>query len=441
MDNGNLAKRVWQISGQQSRWVPVARPAGRTLCTVLASGFVCVTPQLSSAADSAGSCCTDLEQRIADLEEMRARGGKQGFEIKVSGSVNHAILVWDDGARRDARIVTNENDNSTATIEGENESLGGGWSVGFVIDLDIVIAGSSDINQRPSRQGTAIEPGEVSVWVRNEQFGQLSIGLTSAKGSSGGSNEADLSATEVASYVGVSDIGGGLLLRRSKTQGRAGLLSETWGDLIDSLDDPDGNVITYSSPKIAGFAASALWGEDDVWNIGIGYTNTSLGPFSFVARAAYNKDLQGNIDKAPDDRTISGSVALLHTPSGLNFAIAGGQRQFIGLAATDAATAKDPAFFYVKAGWKASLTELGETAFYAEYGKFRDFLSQSAGTGSSSDAAIWGAGMVQHFDETGVQLYFGARHYEADVDFANKPAGRVPLSGLSTALAGVQIEF
>jgi hypothetical protein len=435
------ARRVLRISAKQSGWLPYAHQARRTFSAVLAFGFFCIAAQQSSAADFAASCCADLEQRIAELEETTARGGKQGFEVWVSGSVSHAILVWDDGGSRDARIVTNENDNSTATIEGENDSFGGGWSVGFVVDLDVVIAGSSDISQRQSQRGTTIEPGEVSVWVRNEQLGQLSIGLTSSKGSSGGSNEADLSATEVASYVGVSDIGGGLRLRRAQARGGGGLLSETWGDLIDSLDEPDGNIISYNTPEYAGFAASALWGEDDVWNIGVGYTNTSIGPFSLIARAAYNEDLQGNADDAPDDRTISGSVALLHTPTGLNFAIAGGRRQFIGLAARDVPAAKDPAFVYVKTGWRADLTELGETSFYAEFGTFRDFLSQSAGSSSNSGATIWGAGVVQHFDETGVQIYFGARHNEADVDFAGTSAGRVPLGSLDTAIAGVQLEF
>ena len=439
----------------------------------------------AGGANPTSTCCSDLEQRIADLEAAQVQTSRRGFELKVSGSVNQAVLFWDDGGTHSAAVVTNDNDNSTATLEGETRELAGGWSVGFIIDFDLLSSGSSDTNQRAAGE-TAFEPGEVSFWIKNEHFGQLSMGLTSAKGSSGGANEADLSGTEVAAYVGVTDIGGGFFVRRQNTRGDksapgskasrsdSGLTAMTWNDVIDSLDEPDGSVISYNSPELAGFAVSGLWGEDDVWNAGAAYTNKVAGPFTFVAKMAYNEDLQGALVNSPNDQTLSGSIALLHVPSGLNLTIAGGERRYTQAVPYNNGTTgvpASPSFAYLKAGWRTALVDWGDTAVYAEAGRFQDFLGANAGANivaglagdlraaspaapcatataaclvSGSDAFIAGAGIVQRFDDANAQLYLGARHYEAEVSLVNAKGAKVhsaPLSGFDTVIGGLLIEF
>ncbi len=400
---------------------------------------------------------------------MSARGGKHGFEVKVSGSINHAILTWDDGNARDTAVVTNENDNSTVTLEGESEETGG-WSVGIVIDLDIVSMGSSELNQRQSRRSASIEPGEVSVWIRNEQLGQISVGLTNARGASGGANESDLSNTEVAAYVGVTDIGGNLFLHRSGARGRNGLAGVTWDDLIDSLDTPDGNVIAYDSPELAGFSFSTLWGEDDVWNTGLAYRGNIGGHLEIAAAAAYNENHQGERDDLLDHRVATGSVSLLHTPTGLNLSFAAGQRQYLQRVSYNdgsIATPDSPFFHYLKAGWRNRIFATGETAFYAEFGRFFDFLGRDtseelvaglrgtdvarvcAGAGqaclvSASEAAVWGLGIVQSINTAGTQLYLGYRHFDTNVDLvdaSNAKIRSIPVDGLETVIGGVLIEF
>ena len=443
--------------------------SGFALCC-FAVGLVACLSQPARAAELSSACCGDLQQRIAELDELTVRRMTPNFEVKVSGSINHAILFWDDGAAKGASVVTNDNDNSTVTIEGESLEGELGWSAGFVMDFDIVSAGSSDVDQRQLQGRATIQPGELSVWIKNERLGQLSVGRTSAKGASSGSNEADLSGTEVAAYSSVTDIGGAFLLRRSGAAGSRALTSVNWDRIIDSLDEPDGNVITYSSPVFGGLSASGLWGEDDVWNIGLGYANESSGPFRVVARAALNEDLQGRQDGAPNDRTLGGSIAVLHKPSGLNFAIAGGNRQYLEPMATNTGllkTPQSPSFGYLKAGWRAAVNSAGTTDFYAEYGRFRNFLGANAdaetvaslaadntasicsGAGaacfvSSSDASVWGAGVVQHIESANAQLYLGYRHFEAEVGLSGVRAGRInaaPLSSFDTLISGLLIEF
>ena len=453
----------------------VTRWVGQIACiSSLASLLLLLLPlQGFAAAEPATACCSDLEQRIAELEQLSARKRGGGLDLKVSGSINRAVMFWDDGATRNAAVVTNDNDNSTATLEGEYENLEGGWSVGFVIDFDSLSAGSSDINQRATGVAAAIEPGEISLWIGNQKFGHLSMGQTSTKGSSGGANEADLSGTEAAGYSGVSDIGGGFFVRRQGSRDGSGLLRVNWNDLIDSLDEPDGRVISYNTPEFAGFAFSALWGEDDVWNIGAAYTNATAKPFSIVARLAYNGDLQGALDKRPNDRTLSGSVSLIHIPTGLNISLAGGERRYTeSVLLTNGASGvpSSPYFGYLKLGWRAQLLPWGDTAVFAEYGRFLDYLGGNANaatvaglaggagvgpgaicatpsaacTVASSDALIAGAGAVQRIDAAHAQIYLGARHYEAETGLISASGAKVhsaPLSGFNTVIGGLLIEF
>ena len=230
--------------------------------------------------------------------------------------------------------------------------------------------------------------------------------------------------------------------------------------------EPDGSIVAYETPEFASFALSAYWGEDDVWNIGLGYRAANVDQFVIAAAAAVNENLQGEIDGLPDHRTVSGSVSLLHTPSGLNLSLAGGQRQYIA-----SATDNSPYFGYLKIGWQTVLVSAGPTAFYAEYGRFRDFLGSNTSadtvTGidggassldlnfvcagantaclvSDSDATIEGAGVVQHIDGAGAQIYLGARHHQADIGLVDAQGTKVraaPLSGFDTVIGGLLIEF
>src|SRR5262249_37203249 len=50
-----------------------------------------------SAADLSGSCCADLEERIAELEATASSRGNRKMSLSISGSVNRLVLWWDDG--------------------------------------------------------------------------------------------------------------------------------------------------------------------------------------------------------------------------------------------------------------------------------------------------------------------------------------------------------
>ncbi len=270
--------------------------------------------------------------------------------------------------------------------------------------------------------------------------------------------------------MGVTDVGGGFFLRRSDVRDarRGGNLK--WDDVIDSLDEPDGKVITYSSPELAGFSFSALWGEDDIWNVGAGFHQTFGQTLQIAAAMAVNENHQGEVEDLLDHRTVSGSISILHMPTGLSFTAAGGQRDYTQsdmLLNGSSSIPESPHFYYSKAGWRGAVIQAGETAAYLEYGRFTDFLGSNAdrgkiaGTsglgagstcqaietaclGASSEAQVWGLGVVQTIKETEAQLYLSYRHFEAGISLNNATGSKVlsvPLAGLDTIMAGVLIEF
>ena len=45
-----------------------------------------------------GSCCADLEERIAELEATTARKGNRRVSLTISGQVTTAVMAWDAGS-------------------------------------------------------------------------------------------------------------------------------------------------------------------------------------------------------------------------------------------------------------------------------------------------------------------------------------------------------
>ena len=444
----------------------------RVACAISAFAALAVLATApASAADLLGTCCGDLEERIAELEATSVRTGSRKTTLAISGLVNRALLSWDDGQANDIYSVTNDNRTSVVIIEGESAKFGSGWSAGFYMEFGILGAGTGEVSQIDDKGSTGVvEVRDTSWWIENKHLGKISVGLTNASGLSGSVIEKDLSRTDKAAYSGVSDIGAGFFLRRSGVAGAQGLLPVTWGDVIDSLKEPDGEIVNYCTPELAGFIVSAFWGGDDFWNVSLGYEKEFGDLFEIGAGLAYNENREGEIAAVADHRTTAGSISVLHKPSGLNFTFAGGYRDFterIVLNNGARGTPDSSDFHYLKAGLLKEVIALGDTAFYGEYARFNGILSRGAdaetveGLGglnpgaacaaagdaclvSGSEATVWGLGVVQHIDDAEAQLYLGYRHYDIDIGLLDVGGARVPsvpLSGFHTVLGGAIIEF
>jgi len=410
------------------------------------------------AADLGGDCCADLEERIAELEATTARKGNRKVSLTVAGQVNRAILLWDDGVEDNAYVVGNKNDQSNFSFTGEAE-ITKGWKAGYELTVRLLDNLSDAVSQDDDNGDQGFFVWQSHWWVESEKLGKFSMGLASRVSDT--APETDLSEAGVAGYAGVQDIGGGFALRL-----RDGSLAPIgWGDVYNHFNGDTANIVRYDTPEIAGFVASASWGEDDVWDVGLRYAGEG-GGFKLEGAIAYTELTDGTDEVIGntlglDQSTLVGSVSLLHEVTGLNLTFAAGWREW-NQAATDVdgatRTPEDTSFIYTKLGWIAKLNPLGPTAFYGEYGWFKDFVSVTDDpavlnafnvTGAATriagnEAEVWGAGVVQHIESAEMQIYLGYRHHTADFELVDAAGNRVASEGVEdfdTVISGAKIAF
>ena len=416
-----------------------------------------------SSADLGGNCCADLEERIAELEATSARKGNRKVSLTVAGQVNKAVLFWDDGTENNAYVVGNKNDQSNISFTGDAK-FAAGWTAGFDITLRLRDSLSDDVDQDVAHgTGEAFQIWQSHWFIESEQLGKVSVGKASRVSDTAPEN--DLSETGVAGYAGVQDMGGAFALRRADGV----LLGLAWGDVYNHFNGDTANLVRYDTPEFAGFIASASWGEDDNWDVGLKWEGEG-GGFKGAASIAYTQisDAPGEFADL-DQSTLVGSVAVLHEPTGLNALVSAGRRAFDqSVLDADGATRtpEDAKFIYTKLGWLAKLNGLGTTAFYGEYGWFKDFVSaldntadeDGNGIGDAADLAatlggariagntaeVWGAGVVQHIEAAEMQVYLGYRLHEVDFDLRDAGGNAVAGNGADdfhTVVVGSKIAF
>lgn len=449
-------------------------------------------------------CCANLKQRVAELEATTARKGNTKLEMTLAGTVSHAALTWDDGQNTDTYIVDNDNDGTSFELAGEVESIGGSnWSAGYLIEVGVLTAQSSEVNQIDDDAPTnTLEINESHMWVRNKHLGQVSWGEIGGSSDVDDATEMDLSETRVVAFSGVEDVGGNFFLRRSDIKGVEGLTSVVWSDLIDHLPGIDGSLFRYDTPIIRGVGGWAEYGQGDQWEIVLAYGDPAtlqeaeegeelgvatpqggiIDGFQIAAAITYHEMNQGgffgfgdgNVFDAggdlPDNRNVAGSVSVLHEATGLNLTVAGGVRMYTDAVALNDETLRAPqdaSFYYIKPGLLVNIFSAGHTAFYAEHGKWHDFLGRNADTEmvaglaglfdeeevcasgqaclvSSSEATVWGFGVVQKIDSAEMEVFLGFRLYEAEVGLIGNGGAKVPgvaLNDFVTVMSGAVIEF
>lgn len=416
----------------------------------LIAGAFALTP--ATAADLGGDCCADLEERVAELEATTARKGNRKVSLTVSGQVNTALLIWDDGEETDVFIVDNENSNTRFRFKGDAK-VKPGWTAGFLIELDIDgHANSSSVSNAKfvekgadsffvedddgasGVQGDILELRHADLFVKSP-YGKVSLGQGNT--ASNGTSEVDLSGTSVAGYSGTSDIGANFAftpLLFDVVAGEGKDLTVRKGDVQTNLDGLSrDNRIRYDSPSLAGFIFSASYGEDDQYDVALRYKN-KLGDFNLAAAISYSNQQEDEVGGAfeigdtEESEIINGSISALHIPTGLNFTFAAGDRDRDLVGGGEAAS--EQTFYYGKVGIKRKISSLGSTALSFDYGFYDEF----AGVGTESEH--FGIQLVQKVDAAAMELYFAYSHDTFEDDLSD-----VDSEDLDFFMLGSRIKF
>lgn len=446
----------------------------------LLAATLAAAPAFAHAADLGGNCCADLEERIAELEATTARKGNRKVSLEVYGQVNEAIMYWDDGREANTAIVTNDNGRGRFGFRGKAK-INDDWEAGYRLEIGVRSINSKRFTQNDPKAAadSGLDMRDSSWYLKNKNLGTVYMGLGTT--ATNAITEANLTQTQLISkYSDVEDSGLGLFLR-SSANGR--LSSLTWRRLLGDGGDQPGegeramNVVRYESPTIAGFVAGASWGEDDIWDISLKYTGEASG-FKYTAGIGYGVVLDGGQTSTvcagaattggsdSDCRNLGGSISVVHEPTGLfvNFGtgiktdeLLNDTARFTGTGADDEQT-----FWAIQAGVEKKFVEYGKTTVYGEYYDYnggangrRTVATTDALNPFGTTAAIWssglemfGAGIIQGYDDAGLQIYLSYRHYEADLKLRQLVGGvatgaisDVPLEDLDVVMSGAIVKF
>lgn len=394
----------------------------------LAPGLLLAHP--AHAADPGSACCTDLDERVAELEASAARKGNRAISLTISGEVNRALMIWGDGRVSDSYLVDNAapSDASQLGFSGQG-SLLPSWTTGFVIELGFTDSSSLFVDQANDEgpAETAFETRLANWYIEGEQFGRVTLGQQSS--ATDGITTIDLSRAKT-DPVSWHNRSFGI---RGEDGDYTGL---TWGDVAWGLEGDRGDFIRYDSPVLYGFVASAAWGENDSWDAALRFQK-ELDSVRIAAGAGYLfVGDETNASLYPNETKIaSGSISVMHMPTGLFGNLAAGRVALSEAALAGPGNPDEGTMWMAQAGVEKRVMPFGATTLYGEYGEYGDILlgySAFAPGGAPAIAAEsitgtavsrWGVGAVQQFDAAALEMYALFNHFDAEIRTAQTGTG------------------
>jgi predicted porin len=422
-------------------------------------GLAAVMWSAAVAADLGGNCCADLEERVAELEATTARKGNRKVSLTVSGYIAQEITTWDDGGETNTYIHgLGPTQASNVRFLGQ-ATIVPGWTAGYLIRIQ-------DLSNNPFSKtaGVGVDQNtpelnsglntQIAYWfLASKDLGKVSVGkqMHAAKSAV---MFTDVSGTQIFDNYTFLDGFPQFFLR----QENGALSTLTWGQLAfcysQSLPlggDCNGlvmNGVRYDTPAVAGFSASASWGEDDFWEVAGRYAGEVSG-FKLAFGVGYSEMM--------DEKTTGAAVSphknsdffqiggyAQHLESGLFVHAAYGHEDNNDtLLSNGVHRAPDGEHWYVKAGIRRKWTGLGATIVYGDYAQYIDQLGPAALTAGATSSTFnrFGAGIAQEIDAAAMTLYVKYQHYEADLSGATLSASLRDLKDADFVSVGGLINF
>ncbi len=431
----------------------VAKSAG--WATILGAVGVVLGGSVSAkAADLGGDCCSDLEERVAELEATTARKGNRKVSLKISGWVNEALFWWDDGVEQNVYVGTNSLEQSRFKFSGEAK-IDKDWSAGYTLEIGLHGAVSNQFDQS-NAQGTSATMLTIrkSYWyLKSKTYGTFAVGqngtatyhLLDDADATNTRNYSDAEAAAVAvnnffivsNGVTNTNLRWNQVLRgfNNRTPGQSGRRE----------------VVRYDSPEFAGLTFSTAWGADDLWDAAITF-DKSIGDIKVLARAGYGV----STDETGAGTACGGQVAgfscewaggaatVMHKPTGL-FVFGGYGWQKLGsLPALINGVAPDDTSttWFIQPGIEHKWHPLGKTTIFGEFrhdDAGANISSAGAFTTRGADIDFWAGGVVQNIEAAAMDLYAIYRHAEGD--FTSAGGVVTTIDDFDMVITGARIQF
>lgn len=303
------------------------------------------------------------------VAQAHAQAPADGIQVKLSGHINRALMLVDDGAERDSFNVDNSNSSTRFRFNADGPA-GAGLRAGILFEAQFQSNPSGAVSFADHSIDAQLTERHMDIFLTGG-FGTVRLGQ--GDGAANGAAEVDLSGTSLAHYSASPDIGSAFQYRTG------GAFSGT--SIGDSISNQDfggrHDRLLYQTPSFNGFIGELSWGhkERDIGEVALRYGG-KIGALGTLAGAVGYSNVYAP-DNAPagssDDKVIGGSISWLH-PTGFNLTFAHTTRDLPG---------RDGKFSYFKAGYKT-----GKHAISIDYGLGDD---QAA---SGDEATVYGIGYV-----------------------------------------------
>lgn len=366
---------------------------------------------------SSGQAAVAVTPPIKPLP-AQVTSGNEAVKLTISGQINRAVLVANDGYNSTLYHVDNTVSNSRFRLIGTarpNQSL----TIGTRLEIAVSPDRSSAVSQQNKYlSDTYFDQRWVEISFESKLFGKLSIGKGDT--ASNTTAETDLSKTDVIQYASLADMGGGLLFR-SRNAPQAFIPNGTSllkvSDVFKSYDGLSRQSrLRYDSPSLFGFqlAGSLVSGQRS--DIVLFWGHEGYGFRMAGAFAVSNP----KTDKA--GLLYDGSCSVLHQATGLNLTLSGGMQE--------QDLRQDTVSLYAKLGWLARLTSVGYTAFGIDY----SHIENAAAQGDKGNAV--GAAVVQALDKYATELYLLYRSFSL-----NRGGAADPVATINMGVFGARVKF
>lgn len=412
------------------------------------------------AADLSGGCCSDLEERVAELEATTTRKGNRKVSLAISGYVSHSIMYWDDGGQTDTYIGDGGMNSSRFRLTGAAK-VSPDLTAGFTYEFGINNNALGSMNQGAGGDdlGGNVLLRDSTVYLQHKNLGKVKIG----HGSTATDNLIliDTSNAGVAASSDVALWNGGFALRSNLAGGA--FVPITWANMLNqgvSFDTARRNHVMYESPTLGGFMLSAAVAEDNFWDVALRYSG-EFGGFRVAGGVGYSVDTEAPTFNslpllafagipATDLKEYKAALSVKHVLSGL-FVTASAAKRDVGWSLAFGPigiTAKDATFWHVMAGWEKNVFGVGQTTLYGEYHEATDMVgfnvsAPGASLNVDSKANVIGVGVVQTIDAAALDLYLSYKRYSGDVDLTSTVglAGSLGVQDFSAVIGGAKIRF
>ena len=346
----------------------------------------------------------------APTEKVVTSGGGERVKLAISGQVNRAVNIVDDGKDTEAYFVDNDNSESRVRFVGTARATDD-LTIGSKIELAIAPNKAGEVDQNNQETNNVFDQRWTEVSLDSKRFGKLSLG----KGATASYTSAsvDLSRTGVISYATISDTAGGMLFRQTSDD------TLTNVRIADAFNNFDGlnrrNRVRYDTPTFYGFHLAGSLISDERYDASLWWGGQGYG-FKAAGAAAFAYPNEDDTDFQYD-----GSFSLLHEGTGLNLTLSA------GLLERD--NQDDAGNLYGKAGWLTRFFSFGETAFGVDYTRSLNLPTDS------DDGYSVAAAAVQQFEEYGTEIYLLYRLHSLDRDAAPS------VQDISVGSIGARVKF